>query len=114
VERCLWNGILDRLTPLLYQSNSNIIKEALWCFSNVTAGPPNQVEQFVNSDAFERIFTLTDSRNIDLRKESLFVMINAITGCDQKVLSMIYDKCQELLFTRILKALSFQDLKLQL
>ena len=44
VERCLWNGILGRLTPLLYQSNSNIIKEALWCFSNITAGPPSQVE----------------------------------------------------------------------
>lgn len=36
---------------------------------------------------------LTDSRNIDLRKESLFVIINAVTGCDTKVLSNIYDKC---------------------
>ena len=100
--------------PLLYQSNSNIIKEALWCFSNITAGPPSQVEQLVKNDAFERIFILTDSRNIDIRKESLFVLINAITGCDQKVLSMIYDQCQKSLFIRILKALNFQDLKLQL
>ena len=66
------------------------------------------------NDAFDRIFVLTDSRNVDLRKESLFVLINAVTGCDQKVLSIIYDKCQEILFTRILRALNFQDLKLQL
>ena len=95
------------MTPLLYQSNSNIIKEALWCFSNITAGPPSQVEQLVMNDSFDRIFVLTDSRNVDLRKESLFVLINAITGSDQKVLSIIYDKCHELLFTRILRALNF-------
>lgn len=57
---------------------------------------------------------LTDSRNIDLRKESLFVIINAVTGCDTKVLGQMYDKCHELLFSRILRALSFQDLKLQM
>jgi hypothetical protein len=44
---------------------------------------------------------------VDLRKESLFVLINAVTGCDQKVLSIIYDKCQEILFSRILRALNF-------
>jgi hypothetical protein len=65
------------------------------------------VEQLIVNDAFDRIFVLTDSRNVDLRKESLFVLINAVTGCDQKVLSIIYDKCQEILFTRILRALNF-------
>ena len=107
VERCLWNGIIDRLVPLLYQSNSNLIKEALWCFSNITAGPVSQVEGFVMSDAFDRVFALTDSRNIDLRKESLFVLINAVTGSDLKIRATIFEKTRADIFPRFLKALNF-------
>jgi hypothetical protein len=38
VERCIWLGVIDRLTNILYQSNSNLIKETLWAFSNIAAG----------------------------------------------------------------------------
>jgi len=89
-----------------------LIKEALWCFSNITAGPVSQVEAFVMSDAFDRVFALTDSRNIDLRKESLFVIINALTGSDLKLRGVIYDKTRADIFPRLLKALNFQDPRL--
>jgi hypothetical protein len=59
------------------------------------------------SDAFDRVFTLTDSRNIDLRKESLFVLINAVTGSDLKLRAAIYDKTRADIFPRLLKALNF-------
>lgn len=39
IDRCLWEGCLDKLTSLLYQSNSNIIKECCWALSNISAGP---------------------------------------------------------------------------
>jgi hypothetical protein len=65
------------------------------------------------SDAFDRVFTLTDSRNIDLRKESLFVLINAVTGSDLKLRATIYDKTRADIFQRLLKALNFQDPRLQ-
>jgi len=40
------------------------------------------VEKFVESTAFERVLALAMSHNIDHRRESLFVLSNAITGCD--------------------------------
>jgi hypothetical protein len=39
IERCLFANIIDKLTNLLYQTNVPIVKEALWSFSNITAGP---------------------------------------------------------------------------
>jgi importin subunit alpha-1 len=82
MEICLYHNCLERLTNLLYQSNSNVIKECLWGFSNITAGPNSHIERFANSDAYSRIKYLASSHNIDLRKESLWVICNAITGAD--------------------------------
>lgn len=82
IERCLWHGLIDKLTSMLYQSNSNIIKECLWAFSNITAGPGTHIEKFIQSAAFERIIFLTESKNIDHRKEAMWVLCNAITGAD--------------------------------
>jgi len=75
VERCIWNGAIDQLTPLLFQSNSNIVKEAIWALSNIAAGSSNQVSALVDSAAYDRIIVLTDNTNIDLRKKQsgLFV-----------------------------------------
>lgn len=39
IERCIWHGVIDKLTAILFQSNSNLIKECLWALSNITAGP---------------------------------------------------------------------------
>jgi len=85
IERCLWANVLDKLTNLLYQTNTNVIKESLWGLSNITAGPVSHVERFVESDAFDRVASLSKNSNIDLRKESLYVLCNAITGADFKV-----------------------------
>lgn len=82
VERCLWEGCLDKLTNMLYQSNSNIIKESCWALSNITAGPGAHVAKFIDSTAFDRIVVLTTSTNIDNRKEALWVLCNAITGAE--------------------------------
>jgi len=38
VDLCLWEGCLDRLTNILYTTNSNLIKETLWALSNISAG----------------------------------------------------------------------------
>jgi len=92
VERCLWEGCLDKLTNMLYQTNSNIIKECCWALSNITAGPTHHVEKFVESTAFDRIIVLTHSTNIDHRKESLWVLCNAITGADFSVRKKIIEK----------------------
>lgn len=112
VERCLFANVLDRLTNLLYQTSTVIIKEALWSFSNITAGPVYHVEKFVQSDAFDRILVLTESTNIDFRKEALFSMANAVTGADLKVRGDIYDKSHGSILKSMIQALAIQDVRL--
>jgi hypothetical protein len=92
IERCLWHGLLERLNSLLYQSNSNIIKECLWAFSNVAAGPCGHIQKFVDSDAFERVLLLTESRNMDIRKEALYVMCHTVTGSDVTLRGKLFQK----------------------
>lgn len=92
IERCLFANLLDKLTNLLYQTNTPLIKETLWSFSNITAGPVHHVEKFFESDAFDRILILSESRNLDLKKEALYVLANAITGADIKLRGSMYDR----------------------
>jgi hypothetical protein len=98
IERCLFADVISQLTNILMQTSAPIIKEALWSFSNITAGPCHHVTAFVNSNAFDRILCLTESRNIDFKKEALFVMCNSITGADLKLRAEIYDKTQGIIF----------------
>jgi hypothetical protein len=63
----------------LYQSNSNIVKECLWAFSNISAGTGEQAKAIIESPAFERIMYLAESKNIDNRKEAMWVVANCLT-----------------------------------
>ncbi len=112
IERCLWVGVLDKLVNLLYQSNSNLIKEALWALSNITAGPVNHIERFVTSDCFERVLFMTENKNIELRKESLFVLCNALTGADSKLLAQIYNMTDAKILHTLIQGTNFIDNKL--
>ena len=82
------------MTSMLFQTNSNIIKEALWAFSNITASNSIYIESFAESNAFSRILYLSKSNNIDLRKESLWVICNAVTGADFQVRKLLFEKGQ--------------------
>ena len=73
---------MDKLLNLLYTTSTNIIKECLWCFSNISAGPASHVDKFVESDAFERVMHLGQSRNNDIKKEAIFVLCNSVTNSD--------------------------------
>ena len=37
VDKCMFNGLIDRLTNLCYSPRHNIVKECCWAFSNLTA-----------------------------------------------------------------------------
>lgn len=74
--------MLDRLTSLLFQTNSSIVRECCWALSNIAAGPQTHIEAMIRSAAFERVLNLCHSKNIDNKKESLWVVCNAITGAD--------------------------------
>lgn len=112
IERCLWLGILDKLFQLLFTSSTQMIKEALWVISNITAGPANHVDSVVKSDLFERICVLTESKNLEIRKEALFVLCNGITGADVVVVGEIYQKTQGRLIKILIDATNVIEKKL--
>lgn len=112
VERCLWAGVLDQLANILYQTSSNLIKESLWALSNISAGPCSHVERFVHCDAFDRVQSLTKSPNIDIRKEALFVMCNAVTGADFKIRTEIYERTGGEVLRSFINGMRFTDQRL--
>lgn len=112
VERCLFAEVISGLTGLLMQTSTPVIKEALWSFSNITAGPCLHVKAFAESNAFDRILVLSESRNLDLKKEALLVLTNAVTGADVKLRAELYDKTQAQIFKQMIFALDINDVRL--
>ena len=92
VDVCMWEGCMDKLYQHLLMTNSTIIKETLWAFSNITAGIQQHVKLFVEHPAFDRILVLTKNPNIDVRQEALWVICNAITGVDYELRKKIMMK----------------------
>jgi len=59
------------------------VREALWGLSNITASTPAHVAAFFDeSQLLDRVLTLADHSNRDIRKEALFTLCNAVTEAD--------------------------------
>ena len=41
---CIENGVLKYLEQLVNSSQYTVVKEALWCLSNITAGSESQIQ----------------------------------------------------------------------
>lgn len=41
---CIEHGVIPYLEKLVMASNYSIVKEALWCMSNIAAGNTNQIQ----------------------------------------------------------------------
>lgn len=112
IERCMFCNVISELNCLLMQTSTAVIKETLWSFSNITAGPTSHVRQFVESNAFDRILVLAESRNLDLKKEATYVLANSVTGSDLRLRGDIYDKTQGSILGIMLSALFINDARL--
>lgn len=77
---------------MLFSSNSNVIKECCWALSNIAAGTQLHIQRMVESEAFARILSLAHSKNIDNKKEALWVICNSITGADPYLRTEIVTK----------------------
>lgn len=76
-------GLLNNLNEISTQANTNIQKEVLWILSNLMAGPPAHIIAVLDSPLIDRVYILTNSTNIELRKEALWCICNAITTGDE-------------------------------
>jgi hypothetical protein len=57
---------------------------------------------------------LSESRNLDFKKEALYVLSNAVTGADIKLRAEIYDKTEGNIFKGMIFALDINDARLLL
>lgn len=76
------NLIFDRIADILYSSNFQIVKEAVWVLSNITATQDCGIQKVFNqSPCASRVLTLAsiNSQNQDVRKESLWTLCNHVT-----------------------------------
>jgi hypothetical protein len=49
IDSLLFLGVLDALDNLINPDQSvHVMKEALWCISNITAGTENQIRTFIS------------------------------------------------------------------
>lgn len=55
---------------------------------------------------------LSESRNLDFKKEALFVLCNAVTGADLKLRADIYDKTEGSIFITMIHSLNINDPRL--
>lgn len=73
-------GALKPLKKLLQNSKSNIVKEATWTISNITAGTSDQIQQVITADIFPIIQTILERGDFKSQKEAAWVVTNTTTG----------------------------------
>lgn len=72
----------------------------------------SHVEKFVRSDLFDRICILTESRSIEIRKEALYALCNALTSADIQLMGEIYRKTESKLIKLLIEATNIIEPKL--
>ena len=60
-------GLLDKICFFLKDKTQQVIREALWVVSNITAGTKSQIETFIkNTELFNRVIALTNNKEFSV------------------------------------------------
>lgn len=83
-------GALEPLKRLLQSSKPNIVKEATWTVSNITAGNSDQIEHVVAANIFPLIRNILERGDFKAQKEAAWVVTNTTTsGTAQQVIQLV-------------------------
>lgn len=78
------------MRKLLKSSRNNIVKEAAWTISNITAGNPAQIQYVVDEGLFEDIIEVLQGGEFRSQKEAAWVITNVTSsGTDQQIFYLI-------------------------
>lgn len=78
------------LRKLLQSTTQNIVKEAAWTISNITAGNSDQIEHVINADVFPIIRTILEKGDFKSQKEAAWIVTNATTsGTPEQVIKLV-------------------------
>ncbi len=88
ISKAIFEGLIPRLLTYFEGGNSwcmKIISEVCWTFSNIFASGSTLIEEVLNyheGEVFKRLFEMVKSKAVDIAKESLWAILNAITEAD--------------------------------
>merc|ERR1711937_425657 len=74
-------GALTHLPYFLHSKKSNLVKEACWLLSNVTAGTPDQIQAVIDAGLLSRVVELCLGGGSHMvRKEAFWTVANLAVG----------------------------------
>ena len=106
------NDGLEQLIKILYATEKNQVKEALWAISNISASGKSHASAFIKSSAMPRVLNLVNDYNIDIQNESLWCICNALTCSGPEEARVLFYVEDHLVVTSLLKGLRIKDAKL--
>lgn len=78
------------MRKLLNSSNTNIVKEAAWLISNITAGNPTQIQAVIELGIFEDICHVLKNGEWRSQKQAAWVITNVTSkGTTEQITYMI-------------------------
>lgn len=81
---------LKMMHKLLQSSRNNIVKEAAWTISNITAGNPTQIQAVIDEGLFEDICVVLKGGEYRSQKEAAWVITNVTSsGTEQQISYLI-------------------------
>lgn len=77
-------GVLPQIANILARTNKRAIKkEACWTVSNITAGPPEQIQQVLDARLAEQLVHHMAHSELDVQKEAAWAVANATSSGNQ-------------------------------
>lgn len=108
-------GALKPLKKLLQSSRTNIVKEATWTISNITAGNSDQIEHVMIADIFPIIRSILEKGDFKSQKEAAWVVTNTTTsGTAQQVIQLVAQLNVFIPFCRLLDSKDARTVKVVL
>lgn len=78
------------MRKLLRSSRNNIVKEAAWTISNITAGNPAQINHVIEEGLFDDIREVLQGGEFRSQKEAAWVITNVTSsGTDEQVFYLL-------------------------
>lgn len=83
-------GALKYMRKLLKSPRNNIVKEAAWTISNITAGNSSQIQHVIDEGLFEDICEVLQGGEFRSQKEAAWVVTNVTSsGTDEQISHLI-------------------------
>lgn len=78
------------MNRLLRNSRNNIVKEAAWTISNITAGNAQQIQAVIDANIFEELCKVLETGDFRSQKEAAWVITNATSsGTAEQIVYLI-------------------------